>query len=67
MQEVGLLQLDLVRNPGEVVVRLRAGTNEPDDVVALLEQELREIGAVLTADAGDQCPLHAAILPVASA
>ena len=29
-----------------------------DDLVALVEQELGQVGAVLAGDAGDQCPFR---------
>ena len=39
-------------------VQRRAAPDQAVDLVTLLEQELREVAAVLPGDSGDQCPLH---------
>jgi len=56
----------LVRVDVEVIDPVRVegagATDDAVDLVALLEQELREVRAVLASDAGDQCTTHRAIL-----
>ena len=57
VEQVGLVQVEPgpeVLDPLEV---LRAGAaDHAADGVALFQQQLREVGAVLAGDAGDQCP-----------
>ena len=51
VEQVDVEQLDLVR---EVLVARVDPRHDADDVVPTPEQRLREIGAVLPADSGDQ-------------
>src|SRR5205807_9226763 len=59
VEQVGLVQVDLV---SEVVNPLEClGASPADDavdLVALGEQQLGEVAAVLAGDAGNQSPLH---------
>ena len=48
---------EVVDAPG---VERRRAANDPVHLVALVEQELGEVGAVLAGDAGDERPLHTA-------
>ena len=61
VEQVALDELDAVQQVLDPLDRVGAGpAGHPDDAVALLEQELGEIGAVLAGDAGDQrCLSHA--------
>jgi len=50
--------VDEVRNP--FVRRGGASTDDAEDAVALLEQQLGEVGAILSGDPGDQRCAHVA-------
>ena len=50
VEDIGVQQLDTIANGREVLVRHLELRDDPDDVVAAVEQELREIRAVLPAD-----------------
>ena len=55
VEQVGLPQLDAVAQVRDALEVLGAGAaHHADDLVALLEQQLGQIRAVLAGDAGDQ-------------
>ena len=52
-------QRDAVEDVVDALGRRRRGAaHEAEDVVALVEQQLGEVGAVLAGDAGDECSLR---------
>lgn len=56
VQQVCLADLDAVLDMLDAVEFLHAGTaDHAVDLISLLQQEIGEIGTVLTGDAGDQC------------
>ena len=60
VEQVGRHQLDPVDEVRDALVRRRrAAAHDADDAVALREQQLGEVGAVLARDAGDQRGRHA--------
>ena len=59
VEQVALVQRDPVADVLDAVELLgRGAADHAVDVVALLEQQLGEVGAVLAGDAGDQCAGH---------
>src|SRR6185437_3814724 len=61
IEQVGREQFHLVDEVRDALVgRRRAAPDDADDAVALLEEELGEIGAVLARDPGDESSRHRA-------
>ena len=63
IDEVAVDEFDLIEDaePAQALadhVRRGGAAHEADDAIAFAEQELREIGAVLSGDAGDECCWH---------
>ena len=57
VEQVGLPELEAVAEVRDALEVLGAGApDHADDAVALLEQQLGEVRAVLAGDAGDQRP-----------
>ena len=64
IEQVGRLQDETIEQMLDPPVVRRAETpDHAEDLVPLLEQQLGEVRAVLTGDAGDDCPLGHAFLP----
>ena len=64
IEQVGRLERDAIEQVLDAPVVGRAGAaDDPEDLVALLEQQLGEIRPVLTGDAGDECAFGHEVRP----
>ena len=59
IQKIRTDKLHAIANGGQSLVVARRVANDADNLVSVLEQELCEVRAILTTNAGDDCPRRA--------